>query len=273
MLDGHGHQAVAPDALARREKAQDRPVLLGVDVSQTKPAIGMIFRPKRKNATTADAPTSPRTETTEKDAPTEEKMSERALCKKVIELGVQPLYEDLLPKLEAFTSDDDFKRNVAHWNLVELDLPQGPYAYAYYFRKEDFAHVTATDMYRNFVMTDGGCFFEEFLRRKHGDIFSWQCMKSFEAMKTATKYEELMGHFHAVASRLPLTDFGRNNPDECAILQECVASFVDNPGPLSAKEKQHITEAWKETLLQCEEEAVQRRREKETQLEKVRVAE
>lgn len=97
------------------------------------------------------------------------------LYKKVMELGMQPLYEDLLPKLEAFKSDNDFKKRVDGWNLVKLELPEGQKWYD--FREEDFADVTPAEMYRNFLKSDGGRFFQYFLRDKYKDHRSMDCMK------------------------------------------------------------------------------------------------
>jgi len=134
------------------------------------------------------------------------------LYKKVMELGMQPLYEDLLPKLEAFKSDGEFKKRVDGWNLVELDLPEGQKWYE--FREEDFADVTPAEMYRNFLKSDGGRFFQYFMVDKYKDHRSMDCMKYFEAMKCETMpYEEFMKSFDYVLPWICYeTDFGSKNP-------------------------------------------------------------
>jgi len=134
------------------------------------------------------------------------------LYKKVMELGMQPLYEDLLPKLEAFKSDEEFKRRVDGWNLVKTDLPEGQRRHD--FREEDFAHVTPADMYRNFLKSDGGRFFQYFMEEKYKDHRSWECMTHLEAMTSEKMpYEEFMKSFNYILPwMLYETDFGAKNP-------------------------------------------------------------
>lgn len=189
---------------------------------------------KREKGIQAASPTNQRKET-ESAMIVEGGRAPPTMVIKIVELGLEPLFEDLRPKLDAFKSDAEFKRRAENWNLIDKPKKSSKGM----LEARDYSHLTPEDLYKNFmstVMSQGGREFEDFLEREYDDVSSWECMTNFEVMKKeTTTYKEFMRLFEDNIGMIKNTPFGRNNTKNVAGLEKCFAKYWD---PVRKKPKQ-----------------------------------
>ena len=131
----------------------------------------------------------------------------------VVDHGMKPLFAHLSSKLMEFKSHIWFKRGAQYWNLLSGTPPN------YSFRAQDFAHFTADDLYQNFqsTKTDAGRTFEKYL---DDEVWIWDCMMRFEAMKKeTTTHEEFMFLFRDNMEMISDTTFATENSENVKELQ------------------------------------------------------
>jgi hypothetical protein len=122
------------------------------------------------------------------------------LVKKVKDLGRDPLYQYLLPKLETFRSNGRFREKAYYWGAIEADL----------------ADVTTPEaLYQYFMIKrpESADLFQCFLREEDRDSQSWECMMKFEdMMKESTTYERFMELFKETLAMLKETPLFKGKP-------------------------------------------------------------
>lgn len=155
----------------------------------------------------------------------------RALVTKIMELGRDPLYKDIISQLEDCKSDEHFKEEADKWNLIHISEDQNRYAYI----PGDSARVTPEELYESFLnneRSEGAKWFESFLGKSNS---TWTCLKILEEiMKEPTPYETFMARFQEVISNIKRTSL---EPENVKALQKCFKKYWD----AEEKKARHLT--------------------------------
>lgn len=146
------------------------------------------------------------------------------LVSQVMELGMEPLFENYLsPKLLEFKKTETFRRGARQWNLLCVTRTQDSKA----FQVKDVADFTAQDLYDSFMhsKTDAGETFQNYL---NDDAWIWDCMVNFESMKKeTTTYEEFMNLFDDNLRAIENTYIDDENSGYIRTLKELYDKYWD----------------------------------------------
>ena len=241
--------------------------------------------PKKKAEKTSAAPKSPKKEKEKSSAapkspkkatePVVRVQSDRApykLVKSVKDLGRDPLYAYLLPKLDAFKLTDVYKHRADNWGLIDVPANLNRWERP---RRADYASITPEALYENFFVkrSDGARWFQYFLSEKFGDYRSCECTERFELMlKDTATYERCMYLLLENMTMLTRTALHAENPKLVKGLKDIVDEYWDSesraPRQLTTKELKESEEKWAAAMAKKKEEEEKEIRKREMQKEK-----
>lgn len=175
--------------------------------------------PKEENSAKADvlaaASKSPRKE--EKGVDVSIDRAPPKLVRKVMELGMAPLYADLIGKLKMFMEHDRYMSCAV--DDVELYL------------RVDITLFTPEELYVIFMLNThkgGAHVFQSFLLHYCLDPHSWDCMVNFEQMKNEhTSYMSFMTLFKAVINVYPHLPIAEETAEEFEALEKLYGKCKD----------------------------------------------